>query len=790
MSESPPSVSQDVKSASDAASSIIDSIPDTANIGEVIRILNSEFKKVGSAANSLSEGLTSSAGKVNGLFGSLFSSGQDTSGTRPQPTPVKEMPGATDKSTIENILNFLSLSIQTRVLGDLGSMVQTSGGSGTSAVGTNATNLSGSFTAATSTIKQLPGKIPKMALENRAVDSIERQLKSADSIAGMRSNLLASAAAAGKLNEMLGDMSNVDIRRLNEQVKNSWQDMSLLAASVGTTTENYKNFYMTLQQASPDLLRGESIKVGNRNLSETQAAIALSEGTGRDLTNIKTHAERMGNIFNMSAKDSFDYISKLSKASDQFKIGIGTIDEFAKKNAEAFSFMSDSGDNSVLTLNRMMKSFQDTGLSAKQATTLIGEMTSGIGSMDVAQKAFLSSQTGGPGGLRGAFEIEGLIRKNDIDGVMKKIEQSMRKNFGGKIYSLEDAQQSDYAASQFMAQRELLKSGAFGVKIDSDAKATRVLEAMSNGFKPQADDMNDSFEKYAGAGKTIMESNMNSFSTANLTSELLKLEVGLKNANKMFDIFGLSKEEKKIMSDLGDKTIKNSSQKDRTGNRYFEIAEPISKLNTVFGALTQMTLALHGNKTLSEREGILKDAADKFLKLISKAVDFDDESGADSDADKNKGKEKNKKNTPKQTVKTPALPAPPPKPTPSPAASSPTAKSSYNFEAPKDTEFDQIKLPQIQSAKYASIFKKIELPQQAKKSMFSNFPDALELNLNKTQNASTVADADGKIVVPTVEMHLDMTCNNCSQKVREVVVINSKQNEVGGITSVPSKRRI
>jgi hypothetical protein len=100
--------------------------------------------------------------------------------------------------------------------------------------------------------------------------------------------------------------------------------------------------------------------------------------------------------------------------------------------------------------------------------------------MDTAQKAFLSSQTGGAGGLRGSFEIDMMMREGNMGEVYKKMEQSLRQQFGGNITTLEEGSQSDTAAAQLEKQKQFLMSGPFGNIVKSADQAYRLLEAFKD----------------------------------------------------------------------------------------------------------------------------------------------------------------------------------------------------------------------------------------------------------------------------------------------------------------------
>jgi hypothetical protein len=121
--------------------------------------------------------------------------------------------------------------------------------------------------------------------------------------------------------------------------------------------------------------------------------------------------------------------------------------------------------------------------------------------MGLAQKAFLSAQTGGPGGLMGAFQIEKMLKEGDIEGVFKKVRDQMQKQLG-PIVTLEDAASSPAAAAQLARQTAMLRSGPLGAMARTDQDAYRILESMKTGAPPPAA-LGDTVQAAMGRGEEM-----------------------------------------------------------------------------------------------------------------------------------------------------------------------------------------------------------------------------------------------------------------------------------------------
>lgn len=789
MTQQPPTGTPDPTAAVEATATAVKNPIDIPDISSSASKFVSNLESAGSAVSLFKNAAMSFGESAVNFMKNMVSSGKDTASAADMATKA-----ASGLSTAVSVIAGVA---ETNIIGDLSGMLKDAN--------TNTVQLSQSTQELFNLFQNTP-KLGDFIKENKMAQKFmtntQAVMKSAEDIPRVRSYLLESAAAGGQLNEMLGDMSNIDMSNLNEQVKNSAQNMVVYAGTIGTTTEKYMRLYGSLQKEVPNFLTNQKVKVGDQDLTETQAAMVLAEGTGRSTDNLKSRISELGKTFNMSGQSTLEYIAKLSQANDEFKIGIDSIDAFAKKNIDSLAYLSDKGDNSILTLNRMMKGFQDTGLSAKQSAELIGDMTSGIAKMDMAQKGFLSSQTGGAGGLRGAFEIEGLLREGKTNEVMQKIEENIKKNFGGKIFSLKDAKESDYGASQFMTQREMLKSGAFGIQVQDDAKATRILEAMANGFKAEASDMGGAFEKYAGAGKTVMESNVTSFSTANMVLELEKFENGLRNTNLYFDkIGGLSSQNRQLLNEINKETQNRSGEKNRKDNRAGNVGETLAKGDGVLGYTAAGAMAgvhfVNGAMEASKEqvEKAKQGLASYFgINLTGNTQEKEQKAsqgkpkGTNQRAQQSPGSKltegemeslnqaagteprNNRTQMRQQVPNAPAQQAP--TRTNLPAGAQQTTNATQN---PIRTAANQARTPAQVSAETA-------------RAMTNGSPRTLQVNVNQDKNNNMVAELPTNIVVPTVEMHVDMTCKNCNGKTTEVVLLKSKQSEIGGITTTPTPR--
>lgn len=308
---------------------------------------------------------------------------------------------------------------------------------------------------------------------------------SADSALNLQNGILQMAGATGNLGKVYQEAGG-SLGNLNQVIMKQRVLMDDVAQATGASTSQVAGFYKMLGDAIPGATSKEISSTDNagRSFNNLRAVMTLASGTGREVQSVITDLTTAWETYGLEGEEALEFTARMSELSNKFGINLSYTEGFMKKNAEAFKMISDNADNAAMAFNRMFEPLRQTGLSAKESSDLIGRMTTQMSNLSIAQKAFISARTGGPGGLRGALGIEQMLRDGDVSGVMEKVQSALKQQFGGKIYSMQEAQQSDFAAAQFVKQRELLKSDAFGKLAGNDAEATRILEAFKSGTKP------------------------------------------------------------------------------------------------------------------------------------------------------------------------------------------------------------------------------------------------------------------------------------------------------------------
>ena len=316
------------------------------------------------------------------------------------------------------------------------------------------------------------------ALQNFSAKTIG----AADNALNLQRGFFNTAQATGQLDKAFGD-SGGNLENLNDLMLKHSIALADVATATGTSVAQTSSAYGELAKNIPNALTSQmtATNAAGESMNALQAVMMTATGTSRSNTAVITDMTRAYQDFGASTEDALKWTAQMSDTANKLGINFDYVHQFAEGNADAFRLISNNAGDASNTLLRMSGAFTATGLSAAQSTQIIGGMTKGLANLTTGQKAYLSAQSGGPGGLRGAFQIDNMMRNGQQDEVMQMMENNLKKQLGGRIYTQDEAGQSDQAAQAYERQIKLMQSGVFGGLVKDDATAARLSEAMKNG---------------------------------------------------------------------------------------------------------------------------------------------------------------------------------------------------------------------------------------------------------------------------------------------------------------------
>lgn len=323
--------------------------------------------------------------------------------------------------------------------------------------------------------------------------------RSADNAVKLRTAYIQLAAQTGELGEVY-QASGEHLENLNMLVVQQQKMITDTAQATGMSSGQVEKYYSQLAaipQALNSVVSGG--KKGADSISMLTSVMQFAAGSGRKYSEVIDDIHESFSDFRISGEDALKFTSRMTELTNKFgSLGIefkdvrngltGMSKEF-KDITDAGAAASKMTENMAQVMGNYIESLTKTGMTSGHAIDVIKNMTGAISDLRIEQKAFLSAQTGGPGGLMGGFQIEKMIRDGDIKGVMDKVQAQMKKQFG-RIVTLDEATQSQQSASQLTRQMTMLRSGPLGQFAKTDQDAYRVLES----FKQKDSGQNSDFK--------------------------------------------------------------------------------------------------------------------------------------------------------------------------------------------------------------------------------------------------------------------------------------------------------
>ena len=308
---------------------------------------------------------------------------------------------------------------------------------------------------------------------SRASDNALRLQSAYLSLAGSTGNLDSVFQSAGA---NLKDMNNIIDNQIDYLLKSS--------EATGESVDDTKKYYQEIGKI-PGALAGVVSSGGDANnkVNLLTASMKLAHGTGRETSDVIRDLGSIYDKLGLSGEPALNFTAKFSEISNKFGVQLDSVKKGLLDVTEAYRGYVDVGESaarltegSAKIMNEYMGALKSTGLSGEQAAQASNYFTSQISKMTEAQKAFLSAQSGGPGGLQGAFKIDMMLREGKVEDIESMISSQMSKRFS-KFVSQKEAVESPEAAAELRRQMAFIRQGPFGSLVKDDTSAIRMIEA-------------------------------------------------------------------------------------------------------------------------------------------------------------------------------------------------------------------------------------------------------------------------------------------------------------------------
>ena len=342
----------------------------------------------------------------------------------------------------------------------------------------SAASITESYDRVTSVLQKMPGVTSKM------VEGFGEIMPKIDQARDVENALLRIMAQSGNLGETMKYLGS-DFQGLEQLTDNFSKNMEMIANRTGLSTSQVTEFATSMKNI-PGFVNTASVGLGENadNLDLLSVALKISRGTMIDMGKVEEIVSKQMSTFGGSTEDALQVITRMHSAAGALVMPFDTLNKFVDGAAESFMFFGNQSQGALEIMNNLAPALKEGGLAPEAISQMVGGITKGISQLDIAQKAFISSQSGGPGGLMGGFQIEQLMREGKTDQVFDKMQVALKKQFGGGIVDLKEAGESAAGASQMQRQISFMRQGPLGGMVKDDQQAIRLLEAMKSGTGP------------------------------------------------------------------------------------------------------------------------------------------------------------------------------------------------------------------------------------------------------------------------------------------------------------------
>lgn len=314
-------------------------------------------------------------------------------------------------------------------------------------------------------------------------------LKSADASLAAQNAILKMAGATGQLDNVLKAAyvsADNKMGNMNEIISSHQQMIATTGNIVNLLPDQVEKAYAQLG-VIPKGLEGSMNAAGDvgaragGQVNKLTAAILTAVGSQQDFKDVAEALRVSFREYNMETSKALQFSAQIAEVSRKTGTELEIVRRALLSSAEAFGKFNMKGeDASKITkglssiMNEYTQRLVSAGMGTNRAVATVQNMTKSIETMSMAQKAFLSAQTGGPGGLMGAFQLDKMMAE-DPKKVFELTRQAMLQQIG-PIVSAEAARTNQGAADARYGQLLMLQQSPLAKFAQNDQDAGKILD--------------------------------------------------------------------------------------------------------------------------------------------------------------------------------------------------------------------------------------------------------------------------------------------------------------------------
>lgn len=293
----------------------------------------------------------------------------------------------------------------------------------------------------------------------------------------MNNEIIKMAAGQGNFNSVLLDSTGM-FKEMNDLYVGTIAQAKEQADATGNSISKIMEMRKALSSIPKAL--DEGISVGaSKVVDQISAASMTAAAFGQDQSKVISDLTSMYNKFGISGDDAFKSLTNIYEKAGDSRLRFEGFSSSVMAVAEKFKMLGDNTLSATNLVKSFDNAFRDSKLSPEAMTEVINRMASGIEKMDLAKLSFVSSQTGGPGGLAGGIQMEQALAEGRIDEVLRRTMEAMQAQFGGPVVTRKEAAETPELAGEYYKQVQYLTEVA-GIA-GSRQEAAQILEAMKTG---------------------------------------------------------------------------------------------------------------------------------------------------------------------------------------------------------------------------------------------------------------------------------------------------------------------
>jgi len=372
-----------------------------------------------------------------------------------------------------------------------------------------------------------------------------------DNVYKMQNAMYQLTAQSGKMNSTLKgvgtDFGGDKMVNMNELMTKQTQIMKEAEDATGLEASQIQAYWGELSNV-PGALNNMTVSLSatNKNVNTLTATIDIAKATGYDYKRMMGDIAVSTTLYGTSMAGAIKFTSSIAEAGSRAGIplkemreailnGVGAFKMFATSEAEADKQVTNISES----MGRYALSLKNVGVSSGNAAALATQMTTAVAGLRIEQLAFLSQQTGGPGGLMGGYKIQKMLR-DDPAAAMDLVKKQMMQQMGGKnIVDLDDAGKSQGAAAQYTKQVLMLQQGPLAQLAKTTGEADAILRSWTKGDAMPSQTKAFGIDDQLARGKTVEDLGKNPLTVFRSALESTLMNVNVLNFNTMKNALGV-----------------------------------------------------------------------------------------------------------------------------------------------------------------------------------------------------------------------------------------------------------